>query len=380
MKKSLIAYIIVAVIVVLHLIAFCMLKRSAAPEKPVEENPPAQEQTASGTPSAQPPASPSGVPGKSASTNPPPSVPAPAAPATPAPQVPATAGMPGPYYNGFFKVGEKALPDKLKRTVAPVRSGLVIDLDTNTILWQKDAAVVHPIASLTKLLTALMLMEHFEAHPDQSLKTQITITAADRKYFKNHSINGVYLDANEKYSLDEMLMCMMVASSNDCAYVVGEYLAGGDAEKFPAMMNARAKALGLNDMKFNNANGLPVNASSGRLENTGSALDIAYLGVRAMRYPGIMKWAGTTSGRLRADKKNPFDVNSTNHLLRGKVPGVTGLKTGYTDGAGYCIVVTCERNNKKRMVVAMGVNANGTDRGKLRDEIVKQLLEWSYTL
>ena len=378
MKKSLTVYIFVAVIILLHLIVFVKLRRSASPEAPapeasVTETPGVTEadvpQLDAKARAAVEAAKPRAVPSA-------PAVPQPPAVAKPS----APAGMPGPYYNGFFRVAEKAMPDSLKKTVSQVRSGVVIDLDTNTILWQKNASAVHPIASLTKLLTSIMLMEYLETHPAESLQTKITITANDRKYFKNHKINGVYLDTNEQYTLDEMLMCMLVASANDCAYIVGEHIAGGNAEQFVSMMNARARELGLTDMKFHNANGLPVNAASGRQENTGTALDVAYLGLRASKYADIMKWGGTLSSKIRADKKNPFDINSTNHLLRDKVPGVTGLKTGYTDGAGYCIVVPCDRGGKKRMVVAMGVNANGTDRGKLRDKIVKQLLDWSYGL
>ena len=80
-------------------------------------------------------------------------------------------------------------------------------------------------------------------------------------------------------------MCMIVGSANDCAYVVGRYLAGGDGDAFPAMMNRRAKELGLAGMNFNNANGLPIKNGSTRRENTGSALEVAYLALRAMKYP-----------------------------------------------------------------------------------------------
>lgn len=283
------------------------------------------------------------------------------------------------YSAGFFKVAEKPLTPALQKTVANVRSGLVIDLDTNTIIWQKDAKGVHPIASLTKLMTANLLMEHLASHPNLSLDTMVTVTTDDRKYFKKNAINGVYLDTNEAYSLGEYLMCMMVASANDCAYVVGRFLGDNDPDAFVNKMNERAKKMGLTDMHFNNANGLPVKTASGRLENTGSALSVAFLAIQAMRYPAIMKCAGTGKYVLRADKKNPFDVVSTNHIMhREKVKGVTGLKTGYTDGAGYCIVLTCEREGKKRMVVVMGVTKAGADRGAMRDSITKQLLEWSY--
>ena len=385
--KKLGVYIIVAIVILLHGLIWFMLRQEDSPK---EENlPPEQEQTpvqpeenAPAQPVVQPAVPPVPSAGKTPVApvaTPPvvqPTTPPVVRPATPSAQ--ASRGTVGPYHKGFFQVTEKELSPAVKKAVAEVRSGLVIDLNTNAILWQKDASSVHPIASLTKLLTATMLMEHLAAHPEQSLQTTVTITSDDRAYFKRNGIKGVFLDTNEVYTLDDFLMCMMICSANDCAYMVGRYLNGGDAKGFPEKMNARAKELGLNNMHFNNANGLPINAASGRQENTGTALEIAYLAVRAMQYPAIMKWAGTPMARLRADKKNPFDVNSTNKLLRGKVPGVTGLKTGFTDGAGYCIALTCEREGKKRMVLLMGVG--GSDRGKRRDEIARQLLEWSYTL
>ncbi len=385
--KKLGVYIIVAIVILLHGLIWFMLRQEDSPK---EENlPPEQEQTPvqpEENAPAQPVVQPAVPPVPSAGKTPvaPVATPPVAQPATPPVAQPATPpaqvsrGTVGPYHKGFFQVTEKELSPAVKKAVAQVRSGLVIDLNTNAILWQKDASSVHPIASLTKLLTATMLMEHLAAHPEQSLQTTMTITSDDRAYFKRNGIKGVFLDTNEVYTLDDFLMCMMICSANDCAYMVGRYLNGGDAKGFPEKMNARAKELGLNNMHFNNANGLPINAASGRQENTGTALEIAYLAVRAMQYPAIMKWAGTPMARLRADKKNPFDVNSTNKLLRGKVPGVTGLKTGFTDGAGYCIALTCEREGKKRMVLLMGVG--GSDRGKRRDEIARQLLEWSYTL
>ena len=369
----------VAIVILLHGLIWFMLRQEDSPK---EENlPPEQEQTPvqpEENAPAQPVVQPAVPPVPSAGKTPvaPVATPPVVQPATPPAQV--SRGTVGPYHKGFFQVTEKELSPAVKKAVAEVRSGLVIDLNTNAILWQKDASSVHPIASLTKLLTATMLMEHLAAHPEQSLQTTVTITSDDRAYFKRNGIKGVFLDTNEVYTLDDFLMCMMICSANDCAYMVGRYLNGGDAKGFPEKMNARAKELGLNNMHFNNANGLPINAASGRQENTGTALEIAYLAVRAMQYPPIMKWAGTPMARLRADKKNPFDVNSTNKLLRGKVPGVTGLKTGFTDGAGYCIALTCEREGKKRMVLLMGVG--GSDRGKRRDEIARQLLEWSYTL
>jgi D-alanyl-D-alanine carboxypeptidase (penicillin-binding protein 5/6) len=280
------------------------------------------------------------------------------------------------YYNGYYRTVALDLPAKVRQLAAQCRSGLVLDMDSNTILWSKDADKVYPIASITKLMTALMLVEKAEADPSVSLSgTKVKITRDDFAVTKR--IRKVYLDVNEEYTLDEYLKCMMIASANDCAYIVAKYLAGGDAGKFPAMMNARARELGLTGMTFHNAHGLPIDQGGKRIENQGTALEVAYLSQLAAAKPAIMKWAGTSRDCIR-ENANRFDLNSTNRLLRDRVPGVTGLKTGYTTTAGYCIVVTCQRDGRNIMVIVMG--AMQSDTGKQRNAIARALLDWAYTV
>jgi D-alanyl-D-alanine carboxypeptidase (penicillin-binding protein 5/6) len=219
-------------------------------------------------------------------------------------------------------------------------------------------------------------VEKAEADPSVSLSgTKVKITRDDFAVTKR--IRKVYLDVNEEYTLDEYLKCMMIASANDCAYIVAKYLAGGDAGKFPAMMNARARELGLTGMTFHNAHGLPIDQGGKRIENQGTALEVAYLSQLAAAKPAIMKWAGTSRDCIR-ENANRFDLNSTNRLLRDRVPGVTGLKTGYTNTAGYCIVVTCQRDGRNIMVIVMG--AMQSDTGKQRNAIARALLDWAYTV
>ncbi len=378
-NSKIVVFLLFVVIMVLQVAILVVAGKGCGRDGGAPKDAPAQD---SGRVVTAPPAQVTAPPGQPQVPAPAGQVPAPSrTPAVQQPQQPVVAppqkaGMPPAYYNGFFKNAEKALPNRLATLMKEVRSGVVVDLDANAILWQKDAAKSYPIASLSKLMTSMLLMEYVEGHPEVSLDTRVAITAEDRKYFRNKKINGVYLDAGETYTLDELLMCMMVCSANDCAYVVSRYLSQNHPEDFPATMNRRARELGLNGMHFLNPHGLPVVTQQTRQENTGSALEVAYLAIRDMHYAAIRKWAATTQGRIRADKKNPFDVHSTNKLLRGKVPGVNGMKTGFTDGAGYCIVVTCNRQGKNRMVVLMGVQ--GSDRGKRRDELAKQILEWSY--
>ena len=284
--------------------------------------------------------------------------------------------MPAKYTPGFYKKAPKQMGAALAKAGNECTAGLVIDVDAHAILWEKNPTKVVPIASLTKLLTAQMLMDRIDSDPTITLQTKIKITKDDFARTRMKPLNSVFLGLGEEYTLQEYLKAMLICSANDCAYIVGKYLGGGNLDTFVKEMNTQAATLGLADMKFINPNGLPLDSGSVRTENMGSAMDIAFLAERSLYYPEIMKWAGTPRDQLREDKKNPFDLNSTNKLLRNKVEGITGLKTGYTATAGFCIAVTCEREKRRVIVVLMGVP--GADHGARRDAIARQLLDWAY--
>ena len=278
-----------------------------------------------------------------------------------------------PYHAGHYHSGTRPLSKPLTTAVGEIRSGILIDLDTHTILWEKDSSKPYPIASLTKMMTSLMLLRKVETTPGLSLDgTTIQVTKEDRAYLKSAKINGVYLDAGEVFCLRDYLKCMIISSANDAAYIIGKYLGDGDLERGVQRMNEQAKQLGLNDMSFHNPNGLPIDHGKERTENNGSAISVAYLAECVMAFPEYMKWAGTTRDAIMHGSK-PFDLNSTNHLLRNRVPGVTGLKTGFTDTAGYCIAVSCTREGRTMLLVVMGVRSR--DR---REAIAKQLLDWAF--
>ena len=286
-----------------------------------------------------------------------------------------------PYSAGYFKVALKPMPDKLAKTAAGARAGVLIDLDSHTILWERNSTQQYPIASLTKMLTSLMLLQKVRDTPELTLDSTITVTAEDRAYIKKtrNMGNGVYLDTGEKFTLREYLKCMIICSANDCAYIVGKFLGEGNISTGVQRMNDQAKAMGLASMKFFTPNGVPIDTNDKRIENEGSAREVAYLAECVTQEPEYMTWAGTKLDSIRQGERR-FDLASTNHLLRDRVPGVTGLKTGYTNTAGYCIAVSCTREKRTVILVLMGVDVKtgNPDRGKHRDEIAKQLLDWAY--
>ena len=141
-------------------------------------------------------------------------------------------------------------------------------------------------------------------------------------------------------------------------------------------MNKEAASIGCNSLKYYNANGLPT--ANGK-ENMGSPIELAYLSLHLMKYPEIMKWTGVKVEYLRENdaafiKRNggATMLTSSNKLL-GKCRGVNGMKTGFTDNAGFCIVITCVRNDKHTCVVLMGCNNR-----KTRDALGTALINWLY--
>ena len=274
----------------------------------------------------------------------------------------------------YHRADPKKFTGRLPKGLDIIRSGVVIDMDSHAILWAKDENKPYPMASITKLMTAILLLDRIEQDPQLTLETTVKVTNEDFKKIKGKG--GVYLSANETFTLQEYLKCMLIKSANDCAYVVGRFLGQGDPANFVQAMNRHAAELGLDTLRFLNPHGLPVDRADGkREENQGSALQIAYLAECAMQYPEIMKWAGTPKDCIRETGKR-FDLHSTNHLLRDRVPGITGLKTGFTNTAGHCIVVTCTRNQRTILVLVMGVQRS--DRGKARDKAARDLLEWAF--
>lgn len=275
------------------------------------------------------------------------------------------------YTENYFQLQNHQLPAELQRLVGNCRAAAVIDMDRKILLWGKEYTKAYPLASLTKMITALLAMESLEKEGSQlSLESPIRVSVAASK------VEGrkVWLDPRETFTFDELLKCMLIRSANDCAFLLGEFIAGGDHDKFVAMMNSRAKELACNNFVLYNSHGLPHGAN--RLENLGNILELAFIAELLWEYPQIMKWTATRYETIREDSKL-FQLDTTNQLLRS-CEGVNGMKTGFTNQAGYCIVASCERQEKKMLAVVMGVDGKSGD--KVRNEIAKHLLEWAYAL
>ncbi|MGN0880540.1 MAG: D-alanyl-D-alanine carboxypeptidase family protein [Oligosphaeraceae bacterium] len=335
----------------------------AAPPPPTTPGPapaPAQPSAPVASPAPQPPAAPLEPPDSRARA-------AARAAADARPLVPRN-----PSY-GPFVDDPGNLPPKLEQQLERgCRSGILVDLGSRRILWQKDARTAYAIASMSKIMTAYELLCEL-SEPD-SKHTLETVVQVPRKMFRKFSDCHIYMDPRESFTLDELLKCMMIHSANDCAFLIGEFMAGSE-EAFVKRMNQRAAAMGLRSFSFCNTNGLPDRKN--HRANRGSALDMAYLAEYVMDVPAIMKWAGTKLAHIR--EKEPgrrFDLANKNRLLDNpRCPGVNGLKTGYIDESKFCITVTAERKGRRMICVVMGA-----DKAKSRDALVTDLLAWGYAI
>ena len=268
-----------------------------------------------------------------------------------------------PFSPSYFTVSSRSLPKSVEKRTGDIAAGAVVDLSSRTVYWGKHMLQAYPIASMTKMMTALLVVEDLHASEGRlTLETPVQVTVAASK------IGGrqVWLDPRETLTIDELLKCVLIRSANDCAYLLGEFLSGSESA-FVTRMNERAKALGCRQFVFHNTHGLPDN---GR-ENLSSPVELAYLAGVLMDVPEIMRWTTVRRDAIREDKKILY-LDTTNSLL-GRCPGVNGMKTGVTNKAGHCITLTCDRDGRRLAVVVMGA-ANS----KSRDALARELLEWGY--
>ena len=243
--------------------------------------------------------------------------------------------------------------------VSQIPSGILVEPETGKILWSKLSNKPMEIASMTKMMTALLVFEEIEKGKI-SLDDIIYVSKAASR------IGGsqVYLDPKEHFTLGELLKTIMIASANDSSYLVAEKIGGGSVPVFVKRMNERAKELGMNSTRFYNPHGLP---EKGSRDNKSSAYDLAILACELLKYPVAMKWASTWTDDFRDGK---FILVNHNKLVK-TVDGVDGMKTGYYRQAGFCVTLTAKRNDRRFIGVIIGAKTK-----KLRNGFAAKLLDW----
>ena len=242
------------------------------------------------------------------------------------------------------------------------KSALLMDAATGTVLFEKNAHEALAPASVTKIMTMLLIMEAIDSG---SIGYDDMVTASESAAAKGGS--QVYLKAGEQMAVSEMLKSIAVSSANDCACAMAEHLSGSEGA-FVDRMNERARELGMEDTHFVNCTGLDDSPEAARHRT--SAYDIALMSRELLtRHPDIKKYTTIWMDTIR---NGAFGLSNTNKLIRF-YPGATGLKTGFTSGAGYCLSATAQREGMELIAVTMGCES-----AKIRNAACKQLLDYGF--
>ena len=221
----------------------------------------------------------------------------------------------------------------------PCRAACLIDQQTGTILYEKNADQQMPIASITKVMTLLLT---FEAVHDGRIAMDTLVPVSEHAYHMGGS--QIWLEPGEQFTLDEMIKAICVSSANDAAVAVAE-LVGGSEPGFVQMMNARAAELGMVNTTFHNACGLDT---EGHLS---TAHDVAIMSREILNTcPEVLHYTGIWTDTLRG---GATQLVNTNKLLK-RYNGITGLKTGTTSGAGVCISASATREGLHLIAVVLG--------------------------
>ncbi len=218
------------------------------------------------------------------------------------------------------------------------KSALLMESSTGKVLFEKASHEALPPASVTKIMTMLLVMEALDCG-QYTLDDMVPVSA----HAASMGGSQVFLEENEQMSVHDMLKAVAVASGNDAAVALAEFTAGSH-QGFVDKMNQRAKELGMNDTNFINCNGLD---EAGHVT---SANDIALMSREIMRHPKIFEYTTIWMDSLR---DGSFGLVNTNKLVRF-YQGATGLKTGSTSVAGFCISATAKRDNMDLIAVVMG--------------------------
>ncbi|MBL9209914.1 MAG: D-alanyl-D-alanine carboxypeptidase [Opitutaceae bacterium] len=271
----------------------------------------------------------------------------------------------------LFAAESRKSPTRPGDTTTAYKGAIVTDAETGKVLFEDRADTVTPPASMTKLMTFAIVHDRIAAGA-LSLSTPVKVTVPDSK------IGGtqVYLDPRETFSVEELIYAMMIQSANDAAHALAR-TAAGSAEAFVALMNAKAAQLGMKQTTFRTPHGLPPATRKVADGDVTTPRDFALLCRHLVQQTDVLKYTAVAKRDFAPQRaKGPMHMDNHNKLL-GKVAGVDGLKTGFTDAAGYCLSATALRDGRRVIVVIMGaLGANGQrDFGRARDIRAVELLE-----
>ena len=239
------------------------------------------------------------------------------------------------------------------------KSAVLMEASTGKVLYQKNPTEAMPPASVTKIMTLLLVMECIDAG---TLKWEDTVTASAHAASMGGS--QIYLKEGEQMTVRDLVKSVVIASANDAAVALAEHTYGSE-EAFVKRMNQRAAELGMTSTHFENTNGLDDTAQN----HVTSALDIAVMSRALIAHTEILEYSSTWMDTIR---DGAFGLTNTNRLVRF-YRGCNGLKTGSTRKAGFCVSVTAEREGMTLICVIMGAESRD-----IRNAEAQKLLDWGF--
>ncbi|MFL6978627.1 D-alanyl-D-alanine carboxypeptidase DacF [Bacillus inaquosorum] len=241
------------------------------------------------------------------------------------------------------------------------KSAVLIERDTGKVLYNKNSNERLAPASMTKIMTMLLIMEALD---------EGKIKMSDKVRTSEHaaSMGGsqIFLEPGEEMTVEEMLKGIAIASGNDASVAMAEFISGSE-EEFVRKMNKKAKELGLKNTSFKNPTGLTEEG------HYSSAYDMAIMAKELLKYESITKFTGTYEDYLRENTDKKFWLVNTNRLIKF-YPGVDGVKTGYTGEAKYCLTASAKKGNMRAIAVVFGASTP-----KDRNAQVTKMLDFAFS-
>ncbi|MCB2288446.1 D-alanyl-D-alanine carboxypeptidase [Clostridium sp. CS001] len=248
-----------------------------------------------------------------------------------------------------------------KGILVEAKSALLMEPYSGKVIYEKNSHEKFAPASVTKIMTMLLAMEAIDAG---KIKLQDKITISENS--KKMGGSSMILDTGEIRTVEEILKGIAIASGNDAAVAMAEYL-GGSEGAFVDMMNEKVKVLNMKDTSFKNCTGL---SAEGHLT---SAFDISIMSRELLKHPQILKYSGTYMETISEGRKTPIGLVNHNKLVRF-FDGCDGLKTGFTNEAKYCISATAMRNNVRMLAIIMGAPTY-----KIRNSDASMLMNFGFS-
>ena len=242
------------------------------------------------------------------------------------------------------------------------RSAVLMEVSTGSILFEKNKDEQVAVASLTKMMAQILILEAIESG---NLTWEEEVKASSNA--AGYGGTQIYLQPGEMMSVRDLMKGISMASANDATVVLAERIAGSE-EAFVKMMNEKAKELGLQNTNFVNPTGLDED------NHYSSAYDMALIAIELLKHDQILEFSSVYEDYLRVDTPNKFWLVNTNKLVRF-YDGADGLKTGFTDNAGYTMAVTAKRDDMRLIAIVLGEEVS-----KVRNAETTALLDYGFNL